>query len=208
MEKINVLPQNFYKFFYDKQLTEKILELIKSLPYIRNEHNHISSLSLNHMKEFNDLHDWFNDCLAKVKNDLQLPFTKIVITETWSNKSFKNEWHHGHIHFNSFLSGVFYLNTSDTGNTWFSIDNFWYDFFLIENNLAKDFNADKRLVIHKESPEMGKLILFPSKIFHSVDNHEDKEPRFSIAFNTFPDMLILKNTYYLNITNTPKHCKP
>jgi hypothetical protein len=42
-------------------------------------------------------------------------------------------------------------------------------------------------VIAKIKTSPGKLVLFPSHLYHSVDEHMiEDHPRYSLSFNTFP----------------------
>ncbi len=196
-----------FRFYCDADLTRTVFENIKKLHYVKNDNNTISDVKfLNQKEDFKDIHNWFSYCVDNVIRELDLPFNKLVITESWSNKAEKQQWHHTHKHPNSYLSGIFYLTTSDSGGfTWFSDRNIWYKHHLVEDNLNDNvFNENKHLVITKEKPEAGKLILFPSFVQHSVDNHNDDEPRYTIAFNTYPNMLITKPSEYLHILSIPR----
>jgi hypothetical protein len=89
--------------------------------------------------------------------------------------------HHGHTHPNSFISGVFYLshsNPEDGGNTLFYKEqpSLW----------RKNIFSHRQGEWFRIRPEAGKLILFPSMLYHSVEPHNSESPRYSIAFNTFP----------------------
>jgi uncharacterized protein (TIGR02466 family) len=126
------------------------------------------------------LHGWFEQCLEAVRHDLALPFEQLVITQSWANRTMAGESHHGHIHQNSYLSGVFYLTSSDTGPTEFYRDDDWFEFFLLDD---PDIT---RTVSFTSFPDAGKLVLFPSNLDHCVAEHADDEPRYTISFNTFP----------------------
>ena len=171
---------NFFAFKCEKSLLEdttKKIELLNWRPGMKNE----VSGDLHRSKDFAELHAWFQSCVNEVKHNLNLPFNELPIIQSWSNRSFKGMWHHGHVHELSFLSGIFYLNSSSSGKTWFSTENPWFNFPLIYFK-----HRESNILIHKEVPEAGKLVLFPSHIYHSVDDWEDNIPRYSVAFNTFP----------------------
>lgn len=180
MVKVGVFQTNFYTFKCDAdllQITKKHVEVLNWRAGMKNE----VSGDLHNAKAFSHVHAWMQDCVNELRQDLKLPFDDLPIIQSWANKSHKGMWHHGHKHDFSFLSGIFYLNTSESGRTWFSVENVWFDHALIYFK-QKDSNA----LMHKEKPEAGKLILFPSHIHHSVEDWQDDQPRYTIAFNTFP----------------------
>jgi uncharacterized protein (TIGR02466 family) len=180
MEKQGIFSIDLYKFRCSQNLLQDTREKVMSLNWRSGMKNEVSG-DLHRSDQFKEIHGWFQQCVNEVKNDLDLPFDSLPIVQSWSNRSLKGMWHHGHTHDFSFLSGIFYLNTADFGKTWFSVNNTWYDHSLIYFKIK-----DSKILIHREAPEEGKLVLFPSHIYHSVDNWENDEPRYSIAFNTFP----------------------
>ncbi len=95
-------------------------------------------------------------------------------------------WHHLHTHSNSLLSGTIYLTDNDT-DTWLSIDNIWQPG---RGKLSPVFDLGQKVnerlsMVHKISNSVGKLLLFPSSLYHSVGTNENGHTRFTIAFNTF-----------------------
>lgn len=188
-KKMEIFPTSIYSFFLnDKDLLNRIKFKVEHLNFVPNRVNFYTTTVLNDLEDedFKSLHNWFNSCIENVKLDQKLPLDKIVITQSWANRTNFKEFHQAHKHANSFLSGVFYLSTSETGYTWFSRKNKWYDFFLLKPGYS--YPTGNERMYYKERPEIGKLILFPSNITHSVEEHEDPTtPRYSIAFNTFPE---------------------
>lgn len=88
---------------------------------------------------------------------------------------------------NSIISGIFYV-TNSNANTWFSTPNIWTT-FNGENydNLKLNYDISKNRIIHKQQTIRGDLIIFPSSLYHSVDEHLIAEQdRYSMSFNTFP----------------------
>ena len=75
--------------------------------------------------------------------------------------------------------------------------------------MKEGFSAftNKQQFIHKEPPKTGKLIIFPSNFIHSVDeNKDDLDPRYTIAFNSFPEGVFERGgkLRYLNLKVIPK----
>lgn len=190
MEKLNVLPQTIYKFnCEDLKLISEALFNLKKEEWTNNIYNLGSSdKRLEKSPLYRDLHEWFNECLQKVKDDMQLECDYLKITQSWANRSKVGNWHHTHTHANSFISGIFYV-TSSNAETWFSVPNIWNS-MCVENN--PNFIVDPRgnefhRIIHKQKTISGDLIIFPSNLFHSATEHKIlQEDRFSISFNSFP----------------------
>ena len=189
MEKLPILSQQIYKFQYDGDLDE-IVEKIETLPLASNTYNLKSSLSfLFEMSMFADLKEWVLACIYEAKEDLDWHFD-LRITQSWFNKAERGMWHHRHAHSNTLMSGIFYITPSGS-STWFSMPSIWPK--------AKHDNASETYlpffgwgerpmheVIHKNPSTPGTLILFPSCLDHSVDEHDGDKPRYSMSFNTFP----------------------
>lgn len=197
MKRIECFSNHIYQFEASKTLSEKTLESILKLEWIKNNSNYLSKINaLYELEEFRELHIWFVECLKKVLKDLSLNITNITITQSWANKTLNSEFHHEHAHPNSFISGVFYLSSSedeDGGQISFynEATPIWYKSpFLLTK-------IDQFTI----KPQIGKLLIFPSTLHHKVLVSKSDQPRYSIAFNSFPDGIIGSRSTldYLNI---------
>ena len=178
MNIINILPLTLLEFQANEDLVLDTLNKIKRLEWNKNIANKISKDSLNSKEEFKELHEWFAKCLEEARVHFKFPFEKIVLTQSWANKTITNEQHHLHTHPNSLISGIFYLTSHESGATFFEKEDSW------KTNLF--FNNDSNKINTKIKPTSGKLLLFPSQIRHGVTKIESLEERYSIAFNAFP----------------------
>ena len=106
---------------------------------------------------------------------------KLVITQSWLNKSKKGESHHEHVHPNSMVSGVWYpqiheqmppIQFRSRGQRDVSLQTEKYN----------TFNSATFMLPMKK----GELILFPSNLTHSVPVNIGEEERISLSFNTWP----------------------
>ena len=197
MEKLKVLPQTFYKFQCNKDLVNKILELVKKEKCVRMDANspyansRSSNTTLHKEPEYNELTNWFYNCIDEVRKDLQLQCEKFTITQCWSNVSAYGKSHHQHLHPNSFLSAVFYLNNSNA-KTWFCGKNIWHYFDSQDKVIQVAPETDCELnLIHKEKTEEGKLLIFPSSVMHLVEPNNTSDSivvsnRYTMSFNAFP----------------------
>ena len=190
MKKINVLPQTFYEFECDESLVNEVLTLAKEEQYTIQRYGDPASNSksvnnLLHKEErYSKLIDWINKCINEVKEDLKFQCEKFTITQCWLNSAEYGQNHHKHLHPNSFLSGIFYINDSDS-NTIFFGDNSWnHKKDIIKITPMEDPDLE---IIHEESSVKGKLIVFPSNILHSVlPSCSFSNTRYTLSFNTFP----------------------
>mgnify|MGYP006216310181 CR=1 FL=1 len=95
----------------------------------------------------------------------------------------KGDYNVSHVHPNSFLSGVFYLNTyEDAGDLVFhhhakNIDYHKQPIDAFKENV--NYNSDYWRV----TPEDGDLIVFPSFLNHSVEENKNDYPRMVLSFN-------------------------
>jgi len=107
-------------------------------------------------------------------------------TNSWFIKHDPNDFAQMHIHKNSLLSGVYYIDVPpNSGNIKFSknvgLTNLFSPSvmpdFLERNHITSDW--------WEFSPVKSNLILFPSIVEHSVTVNKSDSPRYALAFNLF-----------------------
>lgn len=106
---------------------------------------------------------------------------KPYITQSWLNFTEKNQYHHRHRHDNSLVSGVLYVQTTDENDCIFFYKDEQHvttDFMKFKNN---EFNSKEI----KVQIQTGNLLLFPSKLDHSVPKKTTSGVRISLSFNSF-----------------------
>lgn len=181
-EKINCFCETLYTFKAQDDLINDTFIRIKNLKWKKSGSNSTNiNITLHKNKNFKQLHQWFLICINELINDIGFEFKDIVITQSWANKTEANEKHHNHFHINSFLSGVFYLTDyipNTGGETVFikECTSLW------NKNIFK-YEKDEYLNV---LPQAGKLILFPSQLYHGVNEYTSSTPRYTISFNSFP----------------------
>tara|TARA_Y100001951_G_C11282755_1_gene266534 strand:+ start:444 stop:1058 length:615 start_codon:yes stop_codon:yes gene_type:complete len=121
----------------------------------------------------NHLKKYFTDIL-RVKNT-----SKPYITQSWINYTDKGEFHHEHVHPNSYLSGVLYINTTDKDRITFHKRG--YEQIQLGVEEYNTFNSTTWRIPVKQ----GMIIMFPSSLKHSVDRVTEKDTRISLSFNSF-----------------------
>jgi uncharacterized protein (TIGR02466 family) len=102
------------------------------------------------------------------------------ITQSWVNYSEPGQFHHKHAHPNSYVSGVFYVQTNENDKIYFYKDGYQQIKFPPEK--WNEWNSESWWF---EAAE-GKLILFPSNLTHMVPTVEGDVVRTSLSFNSFP----------------------
>ncbi len=166
-----------------KSLTIKELELVENLNYCSQTLGNFTSVNnyiledpaLSFLKK--SIQDELNNYIKEIiKVDLE-----IYITNSWVNKTFKDQQHFLHNHTNSILSGVYYINVNDS-NPAITFNRMQPPFFL--NFIPKEFtifNSTEWTV----PVENNTLVIFPSTMYHYVKPNQTENERISLAFNTF-----------------------
>ena len=191
METLEILPQKIFKFKCDPNLIKNTLINLKDEKW--NNYERLSQtidVRLNKNPKYLILYEWINKCLMEVKYKLNLQCTRMEITQSWANTLKKGDAMHSHSHPNSFMSGILYL-TNSNASTIFSMDNIWIN---DHKNRSQTISlkypgriGNDILVSHKQPTIEGDLIIFPSNLFHTVDEHSvDEYDRYTISFNSFP----------------------
>ena len=179
----NLFPIPVGKYPIDHTLTKKQLHLILNLSQRSNQGNTTSENNkiLEHkiLKTFSDkileqTKKYFVEVYApKFEVDLR-------ITQSWINYTNPGQFHHKHSHPNSFISGIYYIQTDK------ELDRvYFYNDKIREIKLTTDnFN-----VWNSESwwfeAITGELLLFPSNLSHMVETTKSSQTRVSLSFNTF-----------------------
>jgi uncharacterized protein (TIGR02466 family) len=105
----------------------------------------------------------------------------IRYTQSWLNVNPPGSGHHKHLHYNSILSGVLYIQTNDDCG----------DFVVHQEEEKRMFKtAITQYNRYNQStcnfkPKNNELYIFPSTLHHSVRVNRSLESRISLSFNTF-----------------------
>ena len=102
------------------------------------------------------------------------------ITQSWMNYTKPGEYHHKHAHPNSFISGVFYIQSDKEKDKIY----FYKDGYQQIKVPAADWNEWNSESWWFEAVT-GKLIIFPSSLTHMVETVQSEKTRVSLSFNTF-----------------------
>jgi len=174
-------PVGQYKI--DRELSKKEMNFFLKQPQRANLGNTTSTNSyILNRKELTSLRN-------ELENKLQAYFEQVYspkydvslrITQSWVNYTKKGQFHHKHRHPNSFISGVYYIETTDDDRIYFHNDR--TPMIEILPNLWNSWNSKTWWIEAKK----GSLVLFPSSLEHNVEVVNTDETRISLSFNTFP----------------------
>lgn len=171
---INLFPQPVY-MTQNYTLTNKEKEVM--IESVDKFNRHV--LDLPDLKTFK--HFILDSICDFAHNELKIVRdTRFYLTESWVNK---NQFHNAHIHFNSLLSGVFFITGGSSPlsfqrqvcNSLFPM----MDLIRHEYNVS---NSDCWSMPNNSNT----LFIFPSSLNHYVEeNKKNNSDRYTLAFNTF-----------------------
>ena len=162
---------------------DKILEFVKSQDYIYHSNGYITSEDLLNYPQMHVVRDCitervkeflYDDC--GISNEMELE-----LVSSWANLHKKGDFAQVHAHYNSIISGVWYLTTTlKTGKLVVHSDHKLFGNLLdFPKGVYNEFNGDN----YSFTPQNGDLLIFPSTLKHSVTHNEEDIDRYSIAFN-------------------------
>ena len=183
MKTFNLFPTTIAVYDLERKLDKHELKtftecLANTAP---NEGNKTSVnkyvLNIPALRNLNDFFlDCINDCLEKVFEET----TKLKITQSWLNQTNTGEFHHAHRHPNSYLSGVFYIDTNVDDRINFYTPNPRSDYY---KPVCKNWNLTNSDTWWLPATQ-NTLYLFRSDVQHSVPPIQH-DKRISLSFNTF-----------------------
>jgi uncharacterized protein (TIGR02466 family) len=128
------------------------------------------------------LKQFFDESLLHYFTTVYRPKYDVIprITQSWVNYTKPGEYHHKHAHPNSFISGVFYIQSDKEKDKIY----FYKDGYQQIKVPAADWNEWNSESWWFEAVT-GKLIIFPSSLTHMVETVQSEKTRVSLSFNTF-----------------------
>ena len=178
-----LFPTVVYKNKLERKLTSNELDFIYSLEVFEQSlGNEISTSQwLLEKTELAQLKTDLMDHINIYLNEIMQVDAELYMTNSWLNVTANQRQHSLHNHNNSILSGVFYINVSDSQPS-ISFNRMDPPFFL--HMKARQYTMFNSMEWNIPVEDNG-IIIFPSNCFHFVKPNLTGNQRISIAFNTF-----------------------
>ena len=141
-------------------------------------------------------HDTYNQFDNPVRQILQKNLNIIFATElfhpelalsilgTWINVNTRGDDNISHIHSGSHLAGVFWISVPENSGDLqlHSPHSFtcWEEYGWYRDEFKKELNS---FTSYNVFPKEGRLVIFPSSLYHRVFPNESEDPRVSVSFN-------------------------
>ncbi len=121
------------------------------------------------------------------------PSIRPMITNSWLTATYPGQLHSQHIHPNSFLSAVYYIQV-DPEVDYISFEDFPAKIVLLQTTSYNQYNEQ----IHTIPVKDGDLLIFLSDLYHGVNYVPESKvrPRISLAVNSIPRGDSLNGTYF------------
>ena len=110
---------------------------------------------------------------------IDFPFKKDYKIESWFSKFEKGHYAHTHSHGIADISGVYYYKTQD------SAGQIFFEPPAPQFSQTKCYYSKGKSLF--QSPDEGKILLFPGWLSHGVTTNVSDTPRISLSFNIFFD---------------------
>ncbi len=183
MQYHNLFPTTVGMVDIERELTDKEMKFILGQERRPNMGNttSVDNFVLK-QKPLKDLNSFLIQSVNKYFDELYKPSTEVslYITQSWINYTEPGQFHHKHAHPNSFVSGVFYIDSDNSKDRIY----FYKDSYEQLKVMPREWN-----LFNSESwwfeANKGRLVMFPSSLTHMVQTVEADKTRISLSFNTF-----------------------
>lgn len=169
----------------------KILKLLSNEDYHEVEEPHHPHQTidrhLEEREEYQDLYNWFRECLDDYKTAFNLDTENLRINLSWANVSDCDTEHHTHVHPNSWISGIYYV-TDKPSPTFFLSPIKQKRTGIVVHGKRETRGGLLDADVWRCPGTTGDLVLFPSWLEHYTTPWEprDDKKRITISFNVMP----------------------
>lgn len=185
MSIVDIFPTPIGIYELDRNFADSEIKFIENLQWEEHIGNYGSvNTNLLDQEEFANLRlfiekklkDYLDKTVSPIDNN------EFYITQSWANITKPGQFHHGHVHQNSLISGVLYINAEKgKDGIVFTNGESNYERIYLDKKEHNIYNSVKRFIDVKT----GDLVLFPSELEHQVEVTSSNSDRISVAFNTF-----------------------
>jgi uncharacterized protein (TIGR02466 family) len=180
-----VFPTPVYISYMDRPFTKEEMQIFENAEKVTVPNaGNITSANNYILNEpgLEDIRDILTAHVTEYIKRIHAPKYPMVpyITQSWSNYTKENQFHHSHEHPNSFISGVLYISANEAHDK-ITFQKKGYQQIKPVPTEWNWYNSDSWFYTVKT----GMVILFPSGTTHMVENKGGDNTRISLAFNTF-----------------------
>ena len=144
--------------------------------------------------------DVYTKSYMNVQKDIEF-----YLQNSWVVQHKPGDWAQTHVHANSLLSGVCYIQTDEqSGDIKFhkpdGYTNTFHSCVNIDYEKMDTHNCDE----YNLTPKIGEILLFPAHLMHSVKPNNSFKDRYSLSFNFYAKGELYSRTSdidYLNLRN-------
>ena len=145
------------------------------------------------LNELDELREFCKECSETYCKKVCDVDCEIDIQQSWLNVNETNDSFIDHWHANSYLSGVFYIESDTKKGAPIRFHNTLRNFSYYpepREGVQREWMSDRRNKYTTNKIDVasipGKLLMFSSMLSHSVPVNHSKESRVSLSFNTTP----------------------
>lgn len=164
----------------DEAVLAKVRDMRRNLPELAAAESWQSPNDLQTLNEFRDFLSCVREATRAVLRFLAVPDPPFEVTGCWVNVNAPGAPHPRHSHPNNYLSGVYYVRTSEGSDVIFFHDP-RPQTNVIRPPVTELNEANTDQVVVKVGD--GSLLLFPAWLPHSVPPNESRQNRISVSFN-------------------------
>ena len=137
------------------------------------------SADLHKQKEFKEFTELVISTSKEILDELKYDVEDIVITDMWATVLKSGENHPAHTHSNNFLSGVYYLHSTQGASLMFRDPRPAAD--VIMPRVKESIITNASLLSY--TSKQNRAIFFPAWLPHWVQQNKSNNKRISIAWN-------------------------
>lgn len=182
MEIVNLFPTEIFVFKNSEINNTALISKTERLDHVEIKTSSTLSMlyDLRKEQEFKPLFTWFTECLMQVKEKMEYDCEGFEITNSWFNVALAGHdmYQNYHRHSMSMYSGVYYMTHGSP--TVFEdpvIHRTQAQIEVLRNNYNPTYESQA---------EPGKLVIFPSWMYHRSLPHLGENNRYIISFNSMP----------------------
>ena len=184
-EALPLFPTFVWKAQLDRGVTQEtnerlMADLNRHAPVVGHGRSWQSHQRLHETVEFTDLRKYISHSTNEVLDFLKVGLREFEVTASWATINAPGRGHNIHAHPNSFLSGVYYIQTQSGADT-INFHDPRAQTAIIKPPVTElvAANADQAVIRVVD----GTMLLFPSWLQHSVDPNASDRNRISVSFN-------------------------